>query len=31
MNYAPGFQESFENRASKRAGGTIALEQDESD
>lgn len=28
MNYAPGFQESFENRAFERAGGTIAREQD---
>jgi uncharacterized protein (DUF169 family) len=29
MNYAPGFQESFENKAWERAGGTIAREQDE--
>lgn len=30
MNYAPGFQESFESRAMERAGGTIARKQDES-
>ena len=28
MNYAPGFQESFESRAMERAGGTIARKQD---
>jgi uncharacterized protein (DUF169 family) len=27
MNYNPGFQSSFEKRAKKRAGGTIAKEQ----